>query len=29
MKGKELMIRERCQMGPLAQATDDNQGLAR
>ncbi len=29
MKGKELMVRERCQMGPVAQADDDNQGLAR
>jgi len=29
MKGKELMVRERCQMGPVAQADDDNRGLAR
>ena len=29
MKGKELMVRERGQMGPVAQADDDNQGLAR
>jgi hypothetical protein len=29
MKGKELMVRERCQMAPVAQADDDNQGFAR
>ena len=29
MKGKELMVRERGQMGPVAQADDDNQGFAR
>ena len=29
MKGKELMVRERYQMGPVAQADDDNQGFAR
>jgi len=28
MKGKELMVRERGQMGPVAQADDDNQGRA-
>jgi hypothetical protein len=28
MKGKELMVRVRCLMGPVAQADDDNQGLA-
>ena len=28
MKEKELMVRERCQMGPVAQADDDNQGRA-
>ena len=26
MKGKELMVRERCQMGPVAQSDNDNQG---
>jgi hypothetical protein len=29
VEGKEFMVRERCQMGPVAQADDDNQGLAR
>jgi len=29
MKGKELMVKERGQMGPVAQADDDTQGLAR
>ena len=29
MKGKELMARERSKLGPVAQADDDNQGLAR
>jgi len=29
MEGKELMVRERCQMGPVAQADDDDRGLAR
>jgi hypothetical protein len=29
MKGKELMVRERWQMWPVAQADNDNQGLAR
>ena len=29
MKGKELMVRKRGQMGPVVQADDDNQGLAR
>ncbi len=24
MKGKELMVRERCQMGPVAQADNDD-----
>ena len=28
MKGKALMVREREKMGPVAQADDDNQGLA-
>ncbi len=26
MEGKELMVRERCQMGPVAQSDNDNQG---
>ena len=29
MNEKELMVRERGQMGPVARADDDNQGLAR
>jgi hypothetical protein len=29
MKGEELMVRKRGQMGPVAHADDDNQGLAR
>ncbi len=29
MNGKELMVRERCQMGPVAQADNDKQGFAR
>jgi hypothetical protein len=28
MKGKKLMTRKRGQMGPVAQADDDNQGRA-
>ena len=28
MKGKELMVRERCQMWAVAQADDDNQEVA-
>ena len=28
MKGNELMVRARCQNGPVAQADNDNQGLA-
>ena len=28
MRGKELMVGERSQMGPVAPADDDNQGLA-
>jgi hypothetical protein len=29
MKAKELMVRERGQRGPVAQADDDNEGFAR
>lgn len=29
MKGKELMVREQCQMGPVTQSDNNNQELVR